>query len=177
MSSATFMLAQPMSVQLSIVQGLPSSQLVSVPPTQNPPEQRSFVVQGSPSEQRMPSTNINPHPPDEGSQSGATQTLEAVHRGMPGAQVAPSQRSPVVQRSPSSQAIGSAVGSCRQPRIGAHTSRVQAFPSSQPRGAHSPPQHSCPSGHSRVMRMHDSPSHRAVWHGFSGRQVSAVHVA
>lgn len=176
-SFATGMLAQPMLVQLSTVHGLPSSQLTAFPPTHTPPEQRSFVVQGFPSEQRIPLTFAKLHPPDEGSQSGARQTFEVVQAGMPGAHVAPSQRSPIVQRSPSSHAIGSALGSCRQPSRGAHTSRVHAFPSSQPMGAHVPPQQACPSGHSRVMRRQVSPSQAAVWHGFSARQVSALQVS
>jgi hypothetical protein len=161
-SSTTFMLEQPMPEQLSIVHGLPSSQLVSAPPTQTPPEQRSFVVQGFPSEQRIPLTIPNAQSPDDGSQSGARQTFDVVQRGGPAVQVAPSQKSPVVQPSPSSQPIASALGSCRQPSRGAQTSRVQALPSSQPMGTHSPPQHSWPSGHSRVMRRQVSPSQAAV---------------
>jgi len=94
----------PAGLHASVVQGLPSSQLVGPPGWQVPPEQTSPVVQALPSLQDA-LLLVNTHPV-AGLQESFVQTLLSLQvSGAPPLQVPPPQVSLVVQALPSLQEL------------------------------------------------------------------------
>jgi hypothetical protein len=136
---------QPVAgLQASSVQTLPSSQLGAAPPTHNPPEHVSPVVQALPSLQGA--VLLACVQPVAGLQASSVQTSPSSQLGaVPPTHTPPEHVSPVVQALPSSQ--GAVLLVCVQPVAGLQASSVQTLPSSQFVGApltHTPPEHVSP---------------------------------
>ena len=127
--AATLPWTQPvLGSQLSVVQGLASSQPSGAPDWQLPAAQASPLVQALPSLQE-PDWAANTHPA-LGSQLSAVQALLSVQTAsLPGMQVPFWQASAWVQASLSLQAP--VVAACRQPWLGAQLSAVHGLASSQ----------------------------------------------
>ena len=121
--------AQPLLVlQLSLVQGLLSSQLSRVPALHAPPTQPSGLVQALPSLQ-LPSELLWLQPA-MGSQLSLVQGLLSSHTvGAPPWQVPPAQESPLVQGLPSLH--GWVLAAWLQPSLASQASLVHGFWSSQ----------------------------------------------
>lgn len=116
--------------QLSVVQGLPSSQLLAEPAEQTPATQLSLLVQASPSLQSPLAAGFK-QPPVPGSQASAVHGLPSKQAlALPATQVPPLQLSPLVHRLPSSQAP-SAGAVVQVPVAESQLSVVQGLLSSQ----------------------------------------------
>ena len=121
----------------SSVHGLPSSHASIDPGTHAPPEQRSSTVQTLPSSHDAAlSTEMQPA---EGLHALVVQTLPSSQlTGAPPRHTPAAQVSPVVQALPSSQLA--VFSTWTHPSVASQESSVQGLPSSQPIGAHAPPQ-------------------------------------
>ena len=118
------------------MQPLASSQLGGAPPTQNPPEQASLVVQALPSSHEAVLFTCTQAL--AGLHESSVQTLPSLQLGAaPPTQTPPEQVSFVVQALPSSHEA--VLFTCTQPLAGLHESSVQTFPSLQSGGG--PPTH------------------------------------
>lgn len=143
---------QPPGPQLSVVHGLPSSQLTGVPRQPTPPSlnrpQRSAVVQVSPSLQ-PPSRETKTH-------CWFVWLHESTEHGLLSLQITPpvavhcpiTQRSPVLHALPSSQFVVSATFWNTQPTPASQESAVQGLLSSH---------------ESVLMGVHTPPTHRSPW--------------
>jgi hypothetical protein len=122
-------LSQPVDgLQVSFVQTLPSLQSVGPPPTHEPPEQASPVVQALPSLQEAV-LFVCTHP-EAGLQLSSVQPLPSSQFGAaPPTQLPPAQVSFVVQALPSSHEAVLFV--CTHPEAGLQLSSVQPLVSSQ----------------------------------------------
>jgi hypothetical protein len=142
------------------------------PPTQDPLEQASLVVQALPSlHAAVLLVNTQPF---VGSQMSSVQTLASSHTGgEPPTQVPPEQVSPVVQAFPSLQAL--VLFTCSQPEAGLQESSVQPLPSSHTGGGpltQAPPEQASPvvqalpSSHGVVLGVNTQtpPSHELSVH-------------
>src|SRR5438552_1407737 len=120
--------AQPVDgLQVSSVQGLPSSQLGAAPPTHRPPLQVSLGVQAFPSLQAA--LLLVWAQPVDGLQVSSVQSLPSSQlRATPPMHCPPLQVSLVVQALPSLQATWLAVWT--QPLAGSQLSSMQGLPSS-----------------------------------------------
>ncbi len=133
-------LTQPFSgSQASSLQGLPSSQLISLPATQPPPPQASPTVQTEPSSQG--SVLLLCEQPPEASQESVVQPLPSSQfLALPGMHWPPEHKSVTVQTLPSEQPA--ALLAVTQPCLGSQESSVQGLPSSHCRarpGTHTLP--------------------------------------
>src|SRR5262244_2190081 len=118
-------------LQLSLVHGFPSLQLMGVPGVQTPAWQVSAALQGLPSEQLVPLATAVWRQPSTGSQ------VSVVH-GLPSSQLSimvPARHDPLAHWSPSVHMLPSSHGcvlfTCTQPEAALHESSVQTSPSSQ----------------------------------------------
>ncbi len=168
--------------QDSVVQRLPSSQVVAAPGRQTPSEHASPTVQALPSLQ-LSVVGVNTQPP-------VCEQLSAVHglpslQGVvvPGVQMPPPHTSPTVQELPSEQERMLYV--VTQPLTGSHASVVQTLPSSQvldAPGTHSPLTHASPtvqtlpSVQASVVMVLTQPmvgSHESLVHGLPSLHAGA----
>jgi hypothetical protein len=133
-----FVLAHPvLGLQVSAVQGLPSSQLVGPSPVQVPAMHRS-IVQALPSLQTFVWSVTWTHPPFTGSHESSVQGSPSSQvGGGPPTQTPSLQASFAVQALPSSQ--DAALGAFMQPSTGSQESSVQGLPSSQSGAGGNPP--------------------------------------
>lgn len=143
-----FTVTQPaVGLQESVVQRLPSSQVLVAPGTHAPLVQASPTVQALPSEQSA-LVGANAQPPAS-VQVSVVQGLPSLQLKLePETQMPPAQLSPAVQELPSVQ--DSVLLEVTQPLIGSQASVVQGFPSSQvlgAPGAHWPVTHASPTVH------------------------------
>ncbi len=159
-------------LQLSAVQGLPSSQLTSAVGTHWPP------VQWSPAVQPLPSVQVavlaSCAQPLVGVQVPVVQALPSSQFSAPLAVQLPAwQLSPVVQRLPSSQTAPFAAATCLQPAEVSQESTVHGRPSSQPSVVayrHVPPEQWSPT-------VHALPSEQlAVPSGGKKQPLAALHL-
>jgi glyoxylate utilization-related uncharacterized protein len=166
--------AQPVAgMQVSSVHPLLSLQLGAAPPTQEPPEQVSLVVQAFPSLQDA--VLLLWVQPVAGLQASLVQPLLSLQLG-----AAPPTQVPLAQVSPAVQALPSLHDAvllvCVQPVAGLQPSLVQTLPSSQ-LGA-DPPAQAPPEQVSLVVQALPSLQGAVllVWaHPVAGMQVSSVH--
>ena len=123
------------------MQTFPSSQLGAAPPTHDPPEQASPVVQALPSLHAFELFTCAQ--PVAGLQESSVQPFPSSQfGGEPGMQLPPEHVSLLVQALPSVQ--GLLLLACTQPVAGLQESSVQTFPSSQfgaAPGTQLPPEH------------------------------------
>jgi len=147
-----FVWTQPLAgLQPSVVHSFPSLQLGGGPPTHEPAEQVSFVVQA------LPSLHITLLlvwvQPVAGLQASVVQTFPSSQLGGgPPRHEPPEQASLVVQAFPSLQ--GRVFGMCWHSESGSQVSSVHRLPSSQLGGA--PPTHSPPEQVSLVVQAFPS---------------------
>ncbi len=177
--------SQPVSEQVSVVHGLPSSHGSGVPPTHFLSQHSSPIVQASPSSHGTPLLHSNLQP-NHGWQLSFVQTLPSSQTfGLPGVHAPSLQWSPIVQTLPSLQGAPS-LSTCVQPRAGSQLSTVHLFPSLQLIGwplLHFLSQHSScavhwlPSSHglplAATCRQPVSALHRSVVHGLPSSQSTA----
>ena len=173
--------AQPVvGLQVSVVQRLPSSQVLAAPGSHAPAVQTSPTVQALPSEHGT-LVGVNTQPPAS-VQVSVVQGLPSLQlKLLPAAQVPPAQMSPAVQELPSEQ--GSVLFDVTQPLIGSHASVVHGLLSSQVLdvpGTHWPLTHvsptvqTLPSEHVSVVVALTQPkvgSHASVVQGLPSLQV------
>jgi hypothetical protein len=168
----------------SVVQALPSSQAIAVPP-HAPPPQTSPDVHAFPSSQAIV-LFVKTHPV-AGLHASSVHTLPSSQTtGVPGWQAPPPQISPTVQASPSSQAFVLFVNT--HPLTGLQLSVVQrllslhtiAAPGRQVPPPHvSPEVHAFPSSQALVLLVNTHPMtglHESVVQGFASLQTTAVPV-
>ena len=115
----------------SVVQELPSSQLIALPPPQVPPLQVSPLVHLSPSSQVPPSLPLVNKQPLLGSHESTVQASPSLQVFAVPLQVLPTQPSSVVQPLPSSQAVPAVTVVWTQPVGAVQESAVQGLPSLQ----------------------------------------------
>ena len=129
------------SLQLSLVHGLSSAQLGTLP-AHEPWKHTSLTLQTWPSSHAAPSLLVCTQPLKNPQESMVHASPSSQSTLLPGLHTPPTQPSPLVQALPSSQLPS--VLACVQPLAGSQPSLVQGLPSSQPMlspGAHTPSTH------------------------------------
>jgi hypothetical protein len=150
-------------LQVSSVQTLPSLQLSGGPPTHEPPEHVSFIVQALPSLHGL--ALLTYMQPDAGLHDSSVHTFPSLQSsGAPPTHVPPEHVSFVLQALPPLH--GALLLTYTQPEEGLHESLVQTLPSSQFSGGpptHVPPEHASfvvqafPSSHGSELLTYTHP--------------------
>jgi len=154
--------------QLSVVQGLPSSQFTAAPAWHRPEKQVSPLVQALPSLQ-VPATALCWHPLVPSHESAVHGFLSSQSSGPAVVQKPPSQTSPRVHTSPSLH--GAELFTVWQPLLLSQLSSVQALPS--PQSTALPPWHTPPLQASPML--HASPSSQVASSGRCTQPLPASH--
>lgn len=168
-------------LHVSVVQGLPSSQLDAAAGRHVPSVQVSTPLHRLPSEQDVPSGNVVFRQPAALSQWSLVHgSPSSQSGGAPDTQTPPEQVSLPLQRLPSSQAVPAGASPPEQtPVRGSQTSRVQGLPSSWQStdgpALQTPCRQSWPSHRSSSWQALPSASRENVQAPEAGEQMSAVH--